>query len=133
MDYWHRFQAFMDTAAIGGIGGVIAFLLRPKDKTITEPIPFREVVWAFFSFVISGGVISGFTSAQLMRSFGIDASSAGTISFLAGAIGGSLLTAILRSIDSMDIWPFIKSLIRAKLGIKEPPASDVSGEDSHVQ
>lgn len=135
MDYWTRIQAFMDTAAIGGIGGYIAFLLRPKNGGAGPPVKFREVLRALFVFIVSGGVISGFTSGQLMRAFAFHSSSAGTISFLAGAVGGSLLTAILRSIDRMDIdiWPFIKSVIRAKLGIKDSAAGNDSGKDSHVE
>jgi len=123
---WHRLIDYLDAAFIGVIGAGVAYVFSPKDKSVEA----KEARQFFMAFLLSGGAIAHFMAAALMLFFKMPAEYASAVAFVVGAIGGSLLAAIIKSINQadFDLWPFIKSLIRAKLGVKEITNKEVTND-----
>ena len=59
-------------------------------------------------FVFSGSAYSYYLTGMVCDYFNTSQASAGGIGFLLGAFGGSLTAAILKAIESADIWSLVK-------------------------
>jgi hypothetical protein len=106
----HAFST-LQLGLIGSVGALVAFLLRKKNKDMST----------LLTFLVVGGLITQFTVRWISRGLNIDPENVGSFAFILGAFGGALFTAFFKAIEELDLANFIKDLIRAKFGVKEPP------------
>ena len=64
---------------------------------------------ATVTFVLSGVIIAHFMTAPVCNYLAIDESSIGGVGFLLGAFGGAMMAAVMKALDSADIWQVIKA------------------------
>jgi hypothetical protein len=62
-----------------------------------------------FVFLMSGGVCAHFLTPLVAAQFSIGSGSLGSVSFMLGAFGGSMIAAIIRAIQTADLWALVKS------------------------
>lgn len=86
---------------IAGLVGAIVVLRIEKELTTWKDKLF---------FLFSGTACSYFTTPLAIYKWGIIPELAGSVGFLLGAFGASLLAAGLRAIKSVDLVAHIKSL-----------------------
>lgn len=83
----------------GLIGAIVAF-------------PFQKDLKSFSSliiFFVTGAACAHYLTGLAAKFFEIEPSSAGGVGFLLGAFGGSLIAAVVRMLQTADIWSVIKS------------------------
>lgn len=85
-------------AVAGFIGALVSMPFQKDVNSAREKIVF----------VFSGSAYSYYLTGMVCEYFNTSPSSAGGIGFLLGAFGGSLTSAILKAIESADIWSLVK-------------------------
>lgn len=96
------FQKFLDN--IGwGIAGIMGALVSLPFHDDIKSVKAR--IW----FVCTGALCAYFLTDLVSLYFKIDRGLAGSVGFLMGAFGGSLLAAVIRAIKAADIWQFLKN------------------------
>jgi hypothetical protein len=63
----------------------------------------------FVVFVLTGVACGYFLTGMTIRYFHINPESAGGVGFLLGAFGGSMISAVIRSIKEADLWALVKA------------------------
>lgn len=92
---WEGFQ----WAIAGLFGALIAVPFQRDLKTA------RGIV----VFVFTGSACAHYLTGLVGDYFSINPSSAGGIGFLLGAFGGSLIAAVMKAIETADLWGLIRS------------------------
>ncbi len=98
---WHG----LEWAFAGGVGAFVSVQFHPE-------VAGRK---QYFLFIVTGALIAHFMTGMVVRYFSIGPDSAGAVGFLMGAFGGSMVSAIVRSIATADLW----RIVRSKLGVKK--------------
>jgi paired small multidrug resistance pump len=115
MDGFEKLWHFIGDAIIGAIGALLA--LQFNKEALKS---WRTV----FVFIGTGAVISFFCAPVIMKLFGIEPGTAAAVAFLVGALGGSILAAVIKAIENADLWEFFKSMVRSRLGISDNPGNE---------
>lgn len=101
MEYIAKWLQTFDMV-IAGIAG--AFVALPFQRDIKGFMPG-------VTFIVSGGIIAHFTATLVHEYLSLQAGTAGGVGFLLGAFGGSLIAAVTRSLQEMDLLALIKQKI----------------------
>lgn len=75
-------------------------------------IPFQKDLKSMASviiFLVTGAACAHYLTGLAATFFDIEPSSAGGVGFLLGAFGGSLIAAVVRMLQTADLWSVIKS------------------------
>lgn len=97
-----NFERFLDNIGwlfAGMIGALVAVPFHEDVKSI------KARIW----FVCSGAACAYFTTGLVSRYYDIEPALSGSVGFLIGAFGGSLVAAGIRALRAADIWSIVKS------------------------
>lgn len=92
---WLKFQW-----AITGLIGALISVPFQRDLKTARGIAI---------FVLTGSACAHYLTELVSRYFEVEPGSAGGIGFLLGAFGGSLIAAVIRTLETADLWEFIKN------------------------
>lgn len=98
MEVLQKWLLHFELLIAGLVGAVIAL---PFQKDLTTKLSVAI-------FLLTGGACAYYLTGIVATHFGIPSASAGGVGFLLGAFGGSLISAVTRSIQNADIWSLIK-------------------------
>jgi paired small multidrug resistance pump len=104
MDFINKWLINSELLIAGLIGAVVA-------------IPFQQDLKSRSSliiFIVTGAACAHYLTGMVAYYFDIEPSSAGGVGFLLGAFGGSFIAAIIKMMQSADIWSIIKSRLGGK-------------------
>ncbi len=104
MEMLTKFLHGFEWALAGAFGAFVSVQFHP------EVAGRRQ----FILFVVTGSLIAHFLTGGVIHYFSIGPDDAGAVGFLIGAFGGSMVSAVVRSIATADIW----QIVRSKLGVK---------------
>lgn len=102
MEYLHNWLVKLDLFIAGLIGAVIALPFQPELRTRGAKLVF----------IFSGAFCAHYLTALVAHYLHIDPGAAGSVGFLLGAFGGSLIAAVMRALNQSDLW----ALVRGRLG-----------------
>lgn len=107
MEFINKIASNMDSFLAGLIGAAISVQFNKQALLL-----WRRIFW----FCVTGGTIAHFTTGALVKFFSVQPDNAGTVAFIIGAVGYSLLAAITRAITESDLWGLFKSIVQTRFG-----------------
>lgn len=102
MELLQKWFAHLELMFAGLVGAIIALPFQRDLKTRSSKVVF----------ILSGAACAHYLTPLAVYQLEIDAASAGSVGFLLGAFGGSLIAAVMRAINHSDLW----SLVRGRFG-----------------
>lgn len=102
MEYLQKWFAHFELLIAGVVGAIIALPFQRDLKTNSSKLVF----------IFSGAACAHYLTGLATHFLEIDPSSAGSIGFLLGAFGGSMIAAVMRGITNADLW----ALVRGRFG-----------------
>ena len=92
---WNDFK----WAIAGFFGAVVASTFHRAEITSRR---------AFSMFVFTGFVCAHFLTGLVAKHFNVEPENMGAVGFLLGAFGGSLISAIIKTIRTADFWELLR-------------------------